>query len=303
MPVLLSDEERCALKGVTDFQFRLYVQGIRPFMDYQTGIVGVKRKISYQSLAEETYTEPGKGLERTGSKSRDQVKRTLRALEKAGLLIAKSIITEKKKQLILECVLAITDSSIKNKAAPYPPHSAALQAAPLENQENPINTGIKQDVYGEGRPESRSTQNEKAAPPPVSVSDDDEKVDFSQQGIFGPFLELISQQGFRLHQVVGNATTMEMIKRWIDKGVTLDQAKTGIKDANIYLGGIPNTPQYYLNRVLQVKFSIDKMNQSVKEVNHAKPIYTNKRHDLRAEAAAVFKRAKEAEAKANSGTV
>lgn len=142
MSILLSDEELDALRGLTDFQFRLYVQGIRRHMDYKTGVVGIKRKISYQSLVEDTYTEPGNGIQCSGSKSKSQAKRAVKILEKNGLIVFKSIVTKSDKSLILSCILAKTEKSVQNKPVPPPYHSPVPQAVPHKTSENTINKAV-----------------------------------------------------------------------------------------------------------------------------------------------------------------
>lgn len=54
----VTDEELSALRGLPHLQQLLYLTGIKPYVDYRTGIVGISRGISYQSLAEELYIEP-----------------------------------------------------------------------------------------------------------------------------------------------------------------------------------------------------------------------------------------------------
>ncbi len=54
----INHEELSALSGLPHLQQLLYLRGIKPFGDYRTGVVGLIRGISYQSLAEELYVEP-----------------------------------------------------------------------------------------------------------------------------------------------------------------------------------------------------------------------------------------------------
>lgn len=165
MPVLLSDEELNALSGITDIQYRLYISGIRRYMDYATGITGIKRKISYQSLSEEIYIEPIRGVKNTGSKSRQQIRRAVKALEKAGLIAIKST----SDNLILQCLLAKTDNSIQNKADTKPTHLANTQADTLENKEKHYKNSIGQ-LTSESKADTQADtpKNGKADTPPVS---------------------------------------------------------------------------------------------------------------------------------------
>lgn len=93
----------------------LYLRGIRPYVDYQTGIVGLKRGVSYQSFAESLYIEPHQGI-KSGSPSKDQLRRALKGLEKAGLLEIRSL----ERKLVFFCGMAKQIYSASNKAAIKP---------------------------------------------------------------------------------------------------------------------------------------------------------------------------------------
>ena len=54
----LTSDELAALEGLPYVQQVLYFRGIKPYMDRKTGITGIKRRISYQSLCEALYIEP-----------------------------------------------------------------------------------------------------------------------------------------------------------------------------------------------------------------------------------------------------
>jgi len=51
--ILLNENEFEAFEGLPHLAIVLYIKAMRPFMDYQTGITGWKRGISYQSMKEE----------------------------------------------------------------------------------------------------------------------------------------------------------------------------------------------------------------------------------------------------------
>ena len=46
----LTLDELAALEGLPYIQRLTYLMGIKPYMDYKTNVVGIKRRISYQSL-------------------------------------------------------------------------------------------------------------------------------------------------------------------------------------------------------------------------------------------------------------
>ncbi len=117
--LFITTQELSALSEQPYIQRIAYVFGIRPYMDRATLMVGVKRKISYQSLAEALYVEPHQGIQ-SGSPSRQQIRRAVKGLERAGLVRVESI----EKQLILKCLLADTNYSVQNKADTNPTQQA-----------------------------------------------------------------------------------------------------------------------------------------------------------------------------------
>jgi hypothetical protein len=110
MDFMVNSEELEALYGLPHAQQLAYLRGIRPYMDVKTGFVGVKRRISLQSLAEELYIQPHQGVK--GEKySRAQARRALSALERVGLITLQS----EDLQLILKCNLVTLGYFTQNK--------------------------------------------------------------------------------------------------------------------------------------------------------------------------------------------
>ena len=108
--LFINTHERAALMGLPYIQQLAYLVAIRPYMDRETHIVGIKRRISYQSLAEELYVEPHPGI-KSGSPSRSQLRRAIKGLERADLILIQS----DDKQLILKCLLADGNYSASKK--------------------------------------------------------------------------------------------------------------------------------------------------------------------------------------------
>jgi hypothetical protein len=273
MPVLLSDEELNALSGITDIQYRLYISGIRRYMDYKTGITGIKRKISYQSLSEEIYVDPKQGNKNGGARSKDQVKRALKALEAAGLITMHSIVTKIKKQLILKCVLAITDDSAQNKAALLPPHSAAPQPASIEKSENTIKIDVLDERQEKTRPTTRQFKIEKAAPPPISDklnnnNNTREPVDnFSRQ----QFLDLLAAKRFPL-AYLADARTNHMLNLWEEANITQEEAKAAIQHGDnevLSRKGRVTVPWYYQDIPFQLRGDLNHLQEQKHETTSA----------------------------------
>lgn len=108
--LFINTHELSALTGLPHIQQLTYLIGIRPYMDRKTLVVGIKRKISYQSLSEALYVEPHQGIQ-SGSPSKQQLRRIIKGLEQAGLIQIQST----RKHLILKCLLAYLDNSVQNK--------------------------------------------------------------------------------------------------------------------------------------------------------------------------------------------
>lgn len=109
----ISQAERQALHGQRPFLVKLYLLAIRPYMDYASGVVGLKRRISWRSLTEEMYVEPTCGVPKneTGSPSRNQLRRAIMQLERAGLIKYH----DDKSWLVFECILATRDQSAQKQ--------------------------------------------------------------------------------------------------------------------------------------------------------------------------------------------
>lgn len=118
-PIRLNHAELDALKGLPLAARVVYVEGIRPFMDFTSGVVGASsspsKSISLQSLAEVLYVEPKPGRTGAGSRSRKQARVCIDVLVEAGLLSSMSVASKQDKRLILRCVLASTDESASKK--------------------------------------------------------------------------------------------------------------------------------------------------------------------------------------------
>jgi hypothetical protein len=117
--LLINTQELSALMELPLNQRVIYLMGIRPYMDKSTCVVGIKRRISYQSLREVLYVAPIAGVQTT-SHSLQQVRRAVKSLERAGLISIQS--TEK--QLILKCLFATENRSVSNKADMRPTSEA-----------------------------------------------------------------------------------------------------------------------------------------------------------------------------------
>ncbi len=132
MDFMINDAELAAMCGLPHIQQLAYLRGIRPYMDVKTGLVGIKRGISYQSIAEQLYVEPHQGI-KSESCSRMQVRRALSALIRTGLITTQS----QGLKLILKCEMATRGYSVQNKVDLNPTQQADLSrvSQPVEIKE------------------------------------------------------------------------------------------------------------------------------------------------------------------------
>ncbi|HAT8335403.1 hypothetical protein SC871_12525 [Legionella pneumophila serogroup 1] len=149
MDMLINQDELAVMSGLPHIQQLAYLRGIRPYMDVKTGIAGIKRRISYQSISEQLYIEPHQGI-KSQSFSRDQVRRAVSGLVRAGMIEVQS----DGMQLILKCPLASRHYSVQNKAAINPPQKATIKpyVETLVNNEFSQGEAIKADIAEPHKP-------------------------------------------------------------------------------------------------------------------------------------------------------
>lgn len=131
MEFLINTEELSALCELPHLQQLAYIRGIKPYMDFKTGMVGIKRKISHQSIAEQLYVAPHQGI-KSMTVTKIQVRRAIDALARVGLVSIES----EGRQLILKCLLAKSDFSASNKVIT----GRSQQADRARSHQTPVNT-------------------------------------------------------------------------------------------------------------------------------------------------------------------
>ncbi len=107
----INDAELDALSGEGADLFQLYVGAIRPRMDYKTGVVGRRVRLSYQALKEWTERAGRSGV-RFLAHDKSKIQRMLARLEHLGLLRK----VGRRGDLVFACPLADTDSRDQKQA-------------------------------------------------------------------------------------------------------------------------------------------------------------------------------------------
>ncbi|MGO4577895.1 hypothetical protein AB4Z48_17765 [Cupriavidus sp. 2TAF22] len=122
--IKLTIAELQALAGAGADAVNVYVMGIRPRMDYRTGVVGRTVAISYQAIKEWTERLARPGV-RFFAYSRDQIRRLVDQLVNLGLVRKEG----GHRELVLRCLLADTDNCAQKKAAKGSPYPAGASQA------------------------------------------------------------------------------------------------------------------------------------------------------------------------------
>ncbi|WP_136474527.1 DnaT-like ssDNA-binding domain-containing protein [Pseudomonas sp. DG56-2] len=146
-----------ALRGLPHMARMIYVFGLRPFMDYSTGLVGVKRGVSWKSIAEELYIEPHQGI-KGGDPSEKELRRAAVWLEKAGLIGP----NQAERRLVFPLLLATRDKSAPNKVG----IKWADEAGRPETPSNPNESGAFDQVDPS---KAGGYETPKVGTPPLSV--------------------------------------------------------------------------------------------------------------------------------------
>ncbi len=155
--IKLTQEELQALTGLPSLALRVYILGIRPYMDYRTGLVGVQRRISWQSLREACHVEPHQGLTDTGTPSKSAVRRSVDWLNRSGLTVE----CTQGKRLIFHCPMAHTDSSGREKPGTNP-----TQTRHSEPGTAPDTSRLPRDGHSRAQPDRHPDSN---PTPPVQT--------------------------------------------------------------------------------------------------------------------------------------
>lgn len=113
--IYLSPEELSALEGAPWLVCQLYVFGIRPQMDYGSGLVGRFSKVSWHGLARELRVESAPGIKEV-LPSKSQVRRAADHLVKRGMVVIQS----NGDRLVFQCLKARLNSSAQIKADTKP---------------------------------------------------------------------------------------------------------------------------------------------------------------------------------------
>jgi len=230
------------MRGLSLLARSVYAFGLRPYMDYRTGLVGVARGISYQSIAEELYVEPGPGITDSGSPSVRQLERAVVRLERAGLVARDASANERARKLVFRLPLAASDQSAPNKVV------GKRWDQPVGDPVEPeASNGAGCEDVPVGDPVGEKTA--EVVPPPVSGNNNTGegarvKTPSSPNG-WAYFFAQQRRGKWSSGYLMGNPKLVALFIRWVRDGITAERMLLAMTVAEANLGGIPETPAYY----------------------------------------------------------
>lgn len=265
----INDDEREALRGLPMLAREIYVFGLRPFMDFGSGVVGIKRGVSWKSIAEELYVEPHQGI-KGGEPTEKELRRALAWLQRSGLVGP----NQADRRLIFELQLATRDQSARKKVgSKWADEVGSYLGGAQPSNDEPLTEEVGREVGG--------GELLKVGTPPVSGSyrtepyhaheaepAEGEGEVFTTAGRWMQFF--IRERRFQLH-VVQTAKTMPLFASWVERGVSTKQMRLAMEIAEGKLGSVPDTPLYYRNFLDELLLNIQRQEQSNRSTEHEQP--------------------------------
>jgi len=215
--LLLNDDELGALDGLAAFDFKLYVM-LRKHMDYASGVVGIKRRWSWQGLTEWMYIEPVRGRHKPKAVTKMMVRKSAARLANAGLL-------ESVGPVVFRCTLATWDksaSNMRNTGRTVPNPSMMDTQECLETNGYTVTCEQVEAMTNTGRTVPNRSMRDT---PPESVINKHPVVQHgsntSRACVDPPLIAALADNGFS-HMQVHTPKVMSMLQVWQAMGVSPD---------------------------------------------------------------------------------
>lgn len=191
--VVFNLDELNALAGLPHLTQLIYFRAIRPEMDYQSGLVGIRtsrtKKISYQSIAEAVYVEPETGRVTPEKLKKGKLRWAVNQLVDAGLIDVIPPANPADRQLIFKCVLADVGYSVQNKDSTPPAHpsekSQHTNSTPDESLNASDSNGFEGVDIEEPRDKSAHQQHTNCEKDSIPLSTEYKHTDTTRAGARG----------------------------------------------------------------------------------------------------------------------
>ncbi|QLI80809.1 hypothetical protein HZU75_04285 [Chitinibacter fontanus] len=257
---MINDAESDALAGLAHIPFRLY-HALRKRMDFKTGRVGERPKVSYQALREDLYVEPGQGkaMADCGSPSVDALRHALKMLERVGLV--KVIPADR--QLIFSLILADAELVRPAEVPQICTRATPDQVHQSETQANQGLVGNERQSYtrGEAAEVPHTSEYGDRWIKPISIESSslngDSNGAVDKSGMMttkvlkitkaGDWVPIMLELGFD-EKTVCSDEAAQVFYRWFADGVLPDE----VREARRGAGAVAKTPMY-LAKVVETR--------------------------------------------------
>lgn len=188
--IRLTEAEQEALAGVRLDARLLYLQGLKPYMDYASGLVGVKRRVSYQAFREllEVTPERGSVLGATQSPTTSALRNLLVLLERRGLLVR---LPQRRRTdpMVFRLPLAACDDSFRPREQRHSSDiGAAFKGTTLPNNDEPyVNHEVSSNLNdSRGIEERHSSKSEQRHTSLLQLNNNNNACEASPSGLGAP---------------------------------------------------------------------------------------------------------------------
>lgn len=242
--------ELSALQGLPWRAQLVYIHGIKPYMDSKSGVVGLRRGISYQSISECLFVEPAQRRVRFVKPTVKELRVSVDQLVSVGLLSVVPAI----RRLVFRCDLAMAHKSERNlKGSERAEEGQTLEGRP-EAMSGAACGGIKGRVYPQVKNANKGTplmsKSNKPYNSVVAVVSNLPRAHVDRAGLINALAAACDVSGCLVFSAerIQSARVQSMVDDWVRAGVS---AKTVSQTIVMVLArGVKlNSPAYLADAV------------------------------------------------------
>lgn len=235
MPTSWNDDEEAALMYLPHRAQVLYLRGLRQFMDYATGIVGDRRRVSLQQMREclEVTRPRGSHLEKY-KPTNHEIRASLAQLEMSGLI---KRLEKPNKLAPMRFLLPLASIRLNEEPPMYRKCETASRSV---DGSSTYEVGTDNVPQGMNRIPPLSGKSKTPVLPAREASVDNSAVP-SERSAWG---RVLADMGFRQEQIF-SAKNLAMFQIWIEQRVTVGEFKQAATVAHARNHGMPANVAYY----------------------------------------------------------
>lgn len=220
---VINDDEWNALAGESPEAYKVY-GGLRRVMDYQSGIVGVKRRVNEQFFRDLLTVDPIPGRQALITVSRGKFRNIIKRLESIGLITPMRGVGP----FVFKLNLATTDYSVKNQVSRGTTNSSTTATTEQRPEESQKNQSTCDTATTKQQPEQQPTTSLSSNPLPVSGYID---IYIHRQQLHDALKNVVPELW------LVRAKERKLIGEWLALGIGSDVLNEAIDKANHALPG------------------------------------------------------------------